>query len=153
MKIFIVIILSILALFLSLNFMDLLSIGNISFKPLILLLYFITLYWNPWFGLFIGFFLGFLYGIFFSVPIGLYPLIFTSVAFGLYLVEKRIYKYNYRSLVFLFFVTFFVGFVQLLTETNQVKMISLQLFIKVIPESILTTLIGLAILYFIKKSR
>ncbi|MEA1912429.1 MAG: rod shape-determining protein MreD [candidate division WOR-3 bacterium] len=153
MKIFIVIILSILALFLSLNFMDLLSIGNISFKPLILLLYFVTLYWNPWFGLFIGFFLGFLYGIFFSVPIGLYPLIFTSVAFGLYFVEKRIYKYNYRSLVFLFFVAFFVGFVQLLTETNQVKMIFLQLFIQVIPESILTTLIGLAILYFIKKSR
>ncbi len=153
MKIFSLIFLSLLAFFLSINFEKILLIGNISLKPIIILLYFTTLYWNPLYGLITGFFIGFLYEIYLPVFTGTYPLVFTSVIFGLNLIEKKIFKFRYNSLFLLFFVVLFVGLVQLIIEVDKTGAIFSIFFTQLVPEAILNSAVGLVILYFIKRCR
>ncbi|MEJ2307585.1 MAG: hypothetical protein P8Y30_08635, partial [candidate division WOR-3 bacterium] len=102
MKIAILLFLSLASLFVSLNSGRILIVGSISIKPILILLYFVTLYWNPLYGLFAGFFLGFLYEIYLPVFTGTYPLIFSSVVFYLHLIERKIFKLRYNSLFLLF---------------------------------------------------
>ena len=151
MRIFIAFFLSLLALSWRISFSDVFSIGNISFNPLILLLYFTTFYWNGWYGLFLGFLLGLLYGIFFPVPFGFYSLVFCSLSFGFLAVRRRIYKYKYTSLIILFIATFIFGVIELLVQGLSTGLFMLYLGINVIPKSILTTIIGIGILYILKK--
>ena len=152
MKIFVIIILSIISLTLSISFLDLFVVGHFSFNPIILLLYFITLYWNGLYGLYLGFSIGVIYGTFFSIPFGFYSLIFVSLTFGLITIRRKIYKYKYRSLIFLFITSFLARFLELIIYSPGIKLFFLYLVTKVIPESIITTIIGIGILYLIKRS-
>jgi len=151
MKIIILLLLSLLSLFVSLNSRGFFSVGDISLKPIIILIYFVTLYWNPLYGLFIGFFLGFLYEIYLPVFTGTFPLIFSSAVFLLNLLEKKIFKFKYNSLILLFSTVFFVGFVQLVLEVEKLSSVPYEVLTNLIPESILNSALGLVILYFIKK--
>jgi cell shape-determining protein MreD len=153
MRIFALIFVSLLAFFLSLNIEKFILIGNVSLKPVIILLYFTTLYWKPMYGLITGFFLGFLYEIYLPVFTGTYPLIFTSVAFGLSLIEKKIFKFRYNSLVLLFCTVFFVNIVQVIIEIDKISSVFYIIFTHLIPEAILNSAVGFVILYFIKKSQ
>jgi len=150
-KILTLFLLSSFALFLSLNSGKIFLIGNISFKPIIILLYFVTLYWNPLYGLFAGFFLGFLYEIYFPVFTGTYPLIFTSVVLGLKVVENKIFKFRYNSLILLFCTVLFIGVLQVVIEADKIDAIFYIVFTQLIPEAVLNSAVGLVILYFIKK--
>jgi cell shape-determining protein MreD len=151
MKIFALILLSLLTFFFSINIEKILLIGNISLKPIIILLYFTTLYWKPLYGLVTGFFLGFLYEIYLPVLTGTYPLIFTSVVFGLNLIEKKIFKFRYNSLILLFCTVLFVGLIQVIIEVGKIGGIFHIIFTQLIPEAILNSAVGLVILYFVKK--
>lgn len=151
MRIFLLIFLSLLAFFLSINLEKILLIGNISLKPIIILLYFTTLYWKPLYGLITGFFIGFLYEIYLPVFTGTYPLVFTSVVFGLILIEKKIFKFRYNSLFLLFFVVLSIGLVQLVIEVDKIGAIFSIFFTQLVPEAILNSAVGLVILYFIKR--
>ncbi len=153
MKIFTLILLSLLAFFFSINLEKVFLIGSISLKPIIIFLYFITLYWNPLYGLVTGFFIGFLYEVYLPVFTGTYPLLFSSVVFGLNLIEKKIFKFRYNSLFLLFFTVFFVGLIQVIIETDKISSVSGIFFTQLIPEAILNCLVGLIILYFIKRCR
>ncbi len=153
MRILALIFVSLLAFFLSLNIEKFILIGNISLNPVIILLYFTTLYWKPMYGLITGFFLGFLYEIYLPVFTGTYPLIFTSVAFGLSLIEKKIFKFRYNSLVLLFCTVFFVNIVQVIIEVDKINSVFYIIFTHLIPEAILNSAVGFVILYFIKKSQ
>ena len=153
MRIFPLIFLSLLAFFLSINLDKILLIGNISLKPIIILLYFMTLYWKPLYGLITGFFIGFLYEIYLPVFTGTYPLVFTSVVLGLSLIEKKIFKFRYNSLFLLFFVILFVGLIQLIIEADKTGAIFSMFFTQLVPEAILNSAVGLVILYFIKRCR
>lgn len=150
MRVFILILLSLLTLFLAVNSGEFLSIGNLSLKPIIIFLYFITLYWNPYYGLFAGFFLGFFYEISLPVLTGTYPLILTSLSFGLGMVEKNIFKFRYKSLILLFSSVFIIGLLQTIFEVNKMEGIFRLLFTNIIPEAGLNTAVGFVILYFIK---
>jgi cell shape-determining protein MreD len=149
MRICILILLSLLALFLSLNFEKILLFGNISLKPIIILLYFVTLYWNPIYGLLVGFSLGFLYEVYLPVLTGTYALIFTSFVIGLKIIEKKIFKFRYNSLILLFCTVFFIGLIQIIIEVNKLRPIFNMIFTHLLPEAIFNTLIGFVILYFI----
>lgn len=153
MRIFTAIILSVIALLWTISFADIFSIGNISLNVLVLLIYFFTFYWNHWYGLLAGFFLGLCYGAFFYLPLGSYSLIFLSIVLGLILIERRIYKYKYISLLLLFIATFFFGFVEVLLKGINGKWIIIDLFTDVLPESILTALLGMGILYLVNRHR
>ncbi len=153
MRIFIVVVLSLIALVLRINFSDLLSIGNVSFNSIIILLYFVTLFWNGYYGLYIGFLIGILYGTFFSVHFGFYSLVFSSLTFVIVAFRDKIYKYEYRSLIVLFIATFLAGLIELLVQGLSAKLFFLHLITNVLPESILTTIIGMGILYLIKRAR
>ncbi|MBN1695207.1 rod shape-determining protein MreD [candidate division WOR-3 bacterium] len=153
MRIFALIFVSLLAFFLSLNIEKFISIGNVSLKPVIILLYFTTLYWKPMYGLVTGFFLGFLYEIYLPVFTGTYPLIFTSVAFCLSLIEKKIFKFRYNSLILLFCTVLFVGLVQIIIEVDKINSVFYIIFTHLIPEAILNSAVGFVILYFIKRYR
>ena len=153
MKVFVLILLSLLSFFLSVNIEKILLIGNISLKPIIILLYFTTLYWKPLYGLVTGFFLGFIYEIYLPVLTGTYPLMFTSVVFGLSLIEKKIFKFRYNSLILLFCTILFIGLVQVIIEVDKIGAIFYIIFTHLIPEAILNSAVGLVILYFIKKSQ
>ena len=153
MKVFVLILLSLLSFFLSVNIEKILLIGNISLKPIIILLYFTTLYWKPLYGLVTGFFLGFIYEIYLPVLTGTYPLMFTSVVFGLSLIEKKIFKFRYNSLILLFCTILFVGLVQVIIEVDKIGAIFYIIFTQLVPEAILNSAVGLVILYFIKKSQ
>lgn len=153
MRVFILILLSLLALFFSINFEKILLIGNISLKPIIILLYFTTLYWKPFYGLLIGFFVGLIYEIYLPVFTGTYPLLFTSVAFGLNLIEKKIFKFRYNSLMLLFCTVLFIGLVQVIIEVDKIGAMFYIICTQLIPEAILNSAIGLVVLYFIKKSQ
>ena len=151
MKIFTLILLTAVAFFLSLNFENIFSIGNIPLKPIILFLYFVTLYWKPLYGLVTGFFIGFLYEVYLPVFTGTYPLLFSSVVFGLNLIEKKIFKYRYNSLLLLFFTVLFVGLVQVLIEIDKISSVFSIFFVHLIPEALLNSAVGFVILYFIKR--
>jgi len=153
MKIFILILLTAATFFLSLNLENIFLIGDISLKPIIILLYFITLYWKPLYGLVTGFFIGFLYEIYLPVFTGTYPLLFSSVVFGLNLIEKKIFKFRYNSLFLLFFTVLFVGLVQVMIEIDKISSVSSIFFAHLIPEAILNSAVGFIILYFIKRYR
>ncbi len=154
MRIFIVILLSLLAFFLSVNAEKILLLGNISLKPIIILLYFVTLYWNPVYGLFIGFFLGFLYETGLPVLTGTYSLLFTSSVIGLKIIEKKIFKFRYNSLILLFCTVFFIGLVQIIIEIKETGPIFSVVFTHLLPEAIFNTLVGFVVLYFIvRKNR
>jgi rod shape-determining protein MreD len=153
MRILALIFISLLAFFLSLNVEKFILIGNISLKPIIIFLYFTTLYWKPLYGLITGFFLGFLYEIYLPVFTGTYPLIFTSVAFSLSLIEKRIFKFRYNSLILLFCTVLFVGLVQVIIEIDKISSVFYIIFAHLIPEAILNSAVGLVILYFIKRCK
>jgi len=151
MRIFALIFISLLAFFLSLNVEKFILIGNISLKPIIILLYFTTLYWKPLYGLITGFFLGFLYEIYLPVFTGTYPLIFTSMAFSLSLIEKKIFKFRYNSLILLFCTVFFVNLVEVIIEVDKISSMFYIIFTHLIPEALLNCAVGLVILYFIKQ--
>lgn len=151
MRVFFLFLLSLFALFLSLNAGKFFLVGNISLKPIIILIYFVTLYWNPIYGLFVGFFIGFLYEIYLPVLTGTYPLIFTSVSLFLKIVEKKIFKYRYNSLILLFSSVLFVGLVQVIIEVNKIEAIFYIFFTKLLPEAIINSAVGLVILYFLKR--
>jgi len=151
MKILILFILSLCALFISLNTGKILLLGNISFKPVILLIYFITLYWNSIYAIFTGFFIGFLYEIYLPVFTGTYPLIFTSLVFGLKIIEKKIFKFRYNSLILLFCTILFVGILQVLMEVDKIRSVFYIILTQLIPEAIFNTAVGFIILYFIKR--
>jgi cell shape-determining protein MreD len=151
MKIIILLFLSLFSLSVSLNSGKILLMRNISFKPIILLLYFVTLYWNPLYGLFAGFFLGFIYEIYLPVFTGTYPLIFSSVVFGLHLIEKKIFKFRYNSLILLFLTFLFIGLIQVMIEVDKLISIPYVVLTRLIPEAILNSAVGFVILYFIKK--
>jgi len=151
MKIIILFLLSLCALFISLNTEQILLFGNISFKPVILLIYFITLYWNSIYAIFTGFFIGFLYEIYLPVFTGTYPLIFTSLVLGLKIIEKKIFKFRYNSLILLFCVILLVGVLQVLMEVDKIRSIFYIILTQLIPESIFNTAVGFVILYFIKR--
>ncbi len=153
MRIFALIFISLLAFFFSINIEKFILIGNISLKPIIILLYFTTLYWKPLYGLATGFFLGFLYEIYLPVFTGTYPLIFTSMAFGLSLIEKKIFKFRYNSLILLFCTVLFINLVQVIIEVDKISSMFYIIFTHLIPEAILNSAVGLVILYFIKKSQ
>ena len=153
MKIIILLFLSLVSLFVSLNSGRILILGSISIKPILILLYFITLYWNPLYGLFAGFFLGFLYEIYLPVFTGTYPLIFSSVVFCLHLIERKIFKFRYNSLFLLFITVFIVGLVQIILEVEKLNSIPYAVLTHLIPEAILNSAVGFVILYFIKRSR
>jgi len=153
MKIITLLLLSLFSIFISLNSGKILLIGNISLKPVIILLYFVTLYWNPLYGLFAGFFLGFIYEIYLPVFTGTFPLIFSSAVFGLHLIEKKIFKFKYNSLVLLFLTVLFVGLIEVIIEVNKIVNIFWVAFTRLFPEAILNTAIGFVILYFIKRCR
>jgi rod shape-determining protein MreD len=153
MRILALIFISLLAFFVSLNVEKFILIGNISLKPIIIFLYFTTLYWKPLYGLITGFFLGFLYEIYLPVFTGTYPLIFTSVAFSLSLIEKRIFKFRYNSLILLFCTVLFVGLVQVIIEIDKISSVFYIIFAHLIPEAILNSAVGLVILYFIKRCK
>ena len=153
MRIFALIFISLLTFFLTLNVEKFILVGNISLKPIIILLYFTTLYWKPLYGLIAGFFLGFLYEIYLPVFTGTYPLIFTSVVFCLSLSEKRIFKFRYNSLILLFCTVLFVGLVQVIIEIDKISSVFYIIFAHLIPEAILNTAVGLVILYFIKRCK
>lgn len=151
MKVCILLILSLFALFLSLNTGSIFFPGNISFKPVILLLYFVTLYWNAIYALFVGFFIGFLYEIYLPVLTGTYPLIFTSVVFILKGVERKLFKQRYNSLILLFCTLLMVGVLQVIIEVDRVEPIFYIVFTRLVPEAIFNTAIGFVILYSIKR--
>ncbi len=151
MKIIILFLLSLCALFISLNTEQILLFGNISFKPVILLIYFITLYWNSIYAIFTGFFIGFLYEIYLPVFTGTYPLIFTSLVLGLKIIEKKIFKFRYNSLILLFCVILLVGVLQVLMEVDKIRSVFYIILTQLIPESIFNTAVGFVILYFIKR--
>jgi len=151
MKIIILFLLSLCALFISLNTEQILLFGNISFKPVILLIYFITLYWNSIYAIFTGFFIGFLYEIYLPVFTGTYPLIFTSLVLGLKIIEKKIFKFRYNSLILLFCVILLVGVLQVLMEVDKIRSIFYIILTQLISESIFNTAVGFVILYFIKR--
>jgi len=151
MKILILFILSLCSLFISLNTGKILLLGNISFKPVILLIYFITLYWNSIYAIFTGFFIGFLYEIYLPVFTGTYPLIFTSLVFGLKVIEKKIFKFRYNSLILLFCVILLVGVLQVLIEVDKIGSVFYIILTQLIPESIFNTAVGFIILFFIKR--
>lgn len=151
MRIIILFILSLSALFISLNSGKLFLPGNISFKPVILLIYFVALYWNSIYALFAGFFMGLLYEVYLPVFTGVYPLIFTSVVCGLKLIEKKVFKFRYNSLILLFFTILFFGIVQLLIEADKINSVFYVTFTQLIPEAILNTAVGFIILYFIRR--
>jgi len=153
MRIFIAILFSLIALSLRVYFSDILSIGGFSLNPIILLLYFITLYWNGFYGLYLSFILGIIYGSFFSVNAGFYSLIFSSLSFCVIIIREKIYRYEYRSLIILFIVTFLAGFFELLTYNLKARWFFLSLCTHVLPESIFTTVVGFGILYIIKRIR
>jgi cell shape-determining protein MreD len=153
MKIAILLFLSLASLFVSLNSGRILIVGSISIKPILILLYFVTLYWNPLYGLFAGFFLGFLYEIYLPVFTGTYPLIFSSVVFYLHLIERKIFKLRYNSLFLLFLTVFFVGLVQIILEVEKLNSIPYAVLTHLIPEAILNSAVGFVILYFIKRYR
>ena len=153
MRIFALIFVSLLAFFLSLNVEKFILFGNVSFKPIIILLYFTTLYWKPLYGLITGFFLGFFYEVYLPVFTGTYPLIFTSVTFVLSLIEKRIFKFRYNSLILLFFTVLFVGLAQVIIEVDKLSSVFYIIFTHLIPEAILNSAVGLVILYFIKRCK
>ncbi len=153
MKIAILLFLSLVSLFVSLNSGRILIVGSISIKPILILLYFVTLYWNPLYGLFAGFFLGFLYEIYLPVFTGTYPLIFSSVVFYLHLIERKIFKLRYNSLFLLFLTVFFVGLVQIILEVEKLNSIPYVVLTHLIPEAILNSAVGFVILYFIKRCR
>jgi cell shape-determining protein MreD len=153
MKIAILLFLSLVSLFVSLNSGRILIVGSISIKPILILLYFVTLYWNPLYGLFAGFFLGFLYEIYLPVFTGTYPLIFSSVVFYLHLIERKIFKLRYNSLFLLFLTVFFVGLVQIILEVEKLNSIPYAVLTHLIPEAILNSAVGFVILYFIKRYR
>jgi cell shape-determining protein MreD len=151
MRIVILFILSLCALFISLNTGKILFLGNISFKPVILLLYFVTLYWNSIYAIFTGFAIGFLYEIYLPVFTGTYPLVFTSVVFGLKIIEKKIFKFRYNSLILLFCVVLFVGVLQIMIEVDKIGSAFYIILTQLIPEAIFNTAIGFVVLYFIKQ--
>lgn len=151
MKIVVLFILSLCSLLISLNTGKILFLGDISFKPVILLLYFVTLYWNSIYAIFAGFAIGFLYEIYLPVFTGTYPLIFTSIVFGLKIIEKKIFKFRYNSLILLFCVILFVGVLQVIIEVDKISSVFYILFTQLIPEAIFNTVIGFVILYFIKR--
>jgi len=153
MKIAILLFLSLVSLFVSLNSGRILIVGSISIKPILILLYFVTLYWNPLYGLFAGFFLGFLYEIYLPVFTGTYPLILSSVVFYLHLIERKIFKLRYNSLFLLFLTVFFVGLVQIILEVEKLNSIPYAVLTHLIPEAILNSAVGFVILYFIKRYR
>jgi cell shape-determining protein MreD len=138
-------------LLISLNTGKILFLGNISFKPVILLLYFVTLYWNSIYAIFTGFAIGFLYEIYLPVFTGTYPLVFTSIVFGLKTIEKKIFKFKYNSLILLFCIVLFVGVLQVIIEVGKISSVFYILFTQLIPEAIFNTVIGFVILYFIKR--
>jgi cell shape-determining protein MreD len=151
MKIVVLFILSLCSLLISLNTGKILFLGNISFKPVILLLYFVTLYWNSIYAIFTGFAIGFLYEIYLPVFTGTYPLVFTSIVFGLKTIEKKIFKFKYNSLILLFCIVLFVGVLQVIIEVGKISSVFYILFTQLIPEAIFNTVIGFVILYFIKR--
>ena len=151
MRIFILILLSLLAIFFSINFEKILLIGSISLKPIIILIYFTTLYWKPLYGLVTGFFIGFLYEIYLPVFTGTYPLLFTSVAFGLNLIEKKIFKFRYNSLILLFCTVLFIGLVQAIIEVDKIGAMFYIICTHLIPEATLNSAVGFIILYFVNK--
>lgn len=153
MKIFLTIIFSLIVLIIRIQFRDIISIGGISFNPIILLIYFTSIYWEGFYGLFLSFILGVIYGCFYSYPIGFYPLAFCSISFALILIRDKIYRYEYRSLIILFIVAFLSGFFELLTYNLRSKLFLVSLFSDVIFESLLTTVVGLGILYIIKRKQ
>lgn len=153
MKIFLSIIFSLIVLIIRIQFRDIISIFGISFNPIILLIYFTSIYWKEFYGLFLSFILGVIYGCFFSYPIGFYPLIFCSISFALILIRDKIYRYEYRSLIILFIGTFIFGFFELLTYNLRVKLFLVSLFSDILFESIFTTVVGFGILYIIKRKQ
>lgn len=153
MKIVNLLLLSLFALFISLNSGKVLILGSISIKPILILLYFVTLYWNSLYGLFAGFFLGFVYEIYLPVFTGTYPLIFSSVVFCLHLIERKIFKFRYNSLILLFLTVFFVGLLQLILEVDKLNSVPYAVLTDLIPEAMLNSAVGFVILYFIKRFR
>jgi cell shape-determining protein MreD len=152
MRIFIVILLSLLAFFLSVNAEKILLLGNISLNPIVILLYFLTLYWNPVYGLFAGFFLGLFYETGLPVLTGTYSLVFTSSVIGLKIIEKKIFKFRYNSLILLFCNVFFIGLIRIIIEVKKTGPIFSMIFTHLVPESMLNTLVGFIILYFIVRA-
>ena len=153
MKIITLLLLSLFSLFVSLNSGKILIMGSISLKPIILLLYFVTLYWNSLYGLFAGFFLGFIYEIYLPVLTGTYPLIFSSVVFCLHLIDRKIFKFRFNSIILLFLTVFFIGLVQIIFEVEKLNSIPYAVLTHLIPEAILNSAAGFVILYFIKRCR
>jgi cell shape-determining protein MreD len=153
MKVIIIFILSLLSLFLSFNTGRIFFLGNISLRPIILLLYFVTLYWNSVYALFMGFFIGFLYETSFPVFTGTFPLIFTSFVFILKAIERKVFKLRYNSLFLLFCALLFVGILQVVIEVDRVEPIFYIVFTRLIPEAIFNTAVGFVILYFIKRCK
>jgi cell shape-determining protein MreD len=151
MRIFILILLSLAIFFCALLSEKIHLFGGISFKPIIIFLYFITLYWNTYYALFIGFFLGILYEVYLPVLTGTYSLIFTSCVIFLKIVEKKIFKFRYNSLFLLFMILLFVGLIQVIIEVAKIGRIFNIIFTNLIPEAILNTLVGFVILYFVKR--
>jgi cell shape-determining protein MreD len=152
-KIFLAIIFSLIVLIIRIQFSDIISIFGISFNPIILLIYFTSIYWEGFYGLFLGFILGVIYGCFFSYPIGFYPLVFCSISFALILVREKIYRYEYRSIIILFISTFLFGFFELFTYKLGAKLFLVSLFSDILLESLLTTVVGFGILYIIKRKQ
>ncbi len=151
MKIFTLFILSLISLFLSLNFEKILLLQGISFKPVIILIYFVTLYWNPLYGLFAGFFIGFIYEVYLPVLVGTFPLIFISVSLLLKIAENKIFKFRYNSLMLLFFTVLIVSLIQVIVEANLPGSIFYVFITQLIPIAILNSVVGFVILYFIKR--
>ncbi|MEO0294334.1 MAG: rod shape-determining protein MreD [candidate division WOR-3 bacterium] len=153
MKFLVFILLSFFALYLSLNPSLISPRDGISAKPIVILLYFLTLYWRPIWALFVAFFLGFLYEINLSVLTGTYPFLFTSMVFVLSEIEKKIFKFKFNSLVLLGSFIFFFGLVQSLIEARNAKIIFYKIFTDLIPEVIFNIFIGFVILFFINKRK
>jgi cell shape-determining protein MreD len=151
MRIFILILLSLAIFFCALVSEKIHLFGGISLKPIIIFLYFVTLYWNTYYALFIGFFLGILYEVYLPVLTGTYSLIFTSSILCLKIVEKKIFKFRYNSLFLLFITLLVIGLIQVIIEVAKIGQIFNIIFTHLIPEAILNTFVGFIILYFVKR--
>lgn len=151
MKVLTSIILSIAVFFISLKFPYLIPEYNILFRPVIILIFFLTLFYGEIYGIILGFFLGLLSGVFYNLPMGIYPLLYVSLAFLFSLVGKKIYKRGNFSIFILFLAIFFVGVIQIISEVNNIAEIFIKIFSHIFPESLINAAIGFLILVVIRK--
>lgn len=149
-KYFFLFILFVLSLILVINFSDVIKLGSGSVDWILLLIYFLTIYWNKWYGLITAFLLGLFYGNFMSLPAGFYSLMYILIVVFLYFVKRRIFKKKYQSLFLLFMIVFSAGIIELAFLSLTISTFFRYILVSVLPESILTALTGVVVLFIIK---